>query len=88
MGCECMPDDDDDFLGRKLLAPAAAAGTDGTAIESIAPVKSTAPEYLPADPGRSKRLRLKPYRRRACKEGQPCRQATRSYRIKVHPAPQ
>ena len=80
MGCECTPDDDF-FLGRKLLAPSAAAGADGTAIES------TAPEYLPADPGRSKRLRLKPYRR-ACKEGQPCRQATRSYRIKVHPAPQ
>lgn len=83
MGCECTPDDDD-FLGRKLLATsAAAAGTDETSIES------TAPEYLPADPGRSTRLRVKPYRRRAaCKEGQPCRQATRSYRIMVHPAPQ
>jgi hypothetical protein len=75
---------------RKLLSSSSAAiiaaAIDRTTIEAAAGVEGPfKPEMLPAHPGRNQRLRSKPYRRvSSCKEGQPCRKATPSYRITVH----
>lgn len=84
----CLQDEADyadiSLLGRKLLAASATAAADRTTIEAdAAKMTSTGPEYLPAHPGRNSRLRAKLYKR-VCKEGEPCRKATRSYKIKVH----